>query len=398
MTSLPTGCYEHISITLKKGEIVKKRLLLTPGPTMVPPEVAGAESMPVIHHRAPEFIPVLERIQEGLKYLFQTQNPVVILTSSGTGAMESALTGVCSPGEKVITIEGGKFGKRWSEIAEAFGMNPTPEKIEWGTTIQPERIKELLEQHPDARAVCITQCETSTGVLTDVKAVAEVVSKTDALLVVDAVSSLGAEEFRTDEWNVDVVVTGSQKALMLPPGLAFVSVNKRAQQRVARSKSPAYYLSLKSYLKSLGEMSTPYTPAVSLIAALDKSLEMIRAEGLDNIWARHKRLSSAIQAGCVALGLEPFSSSPSHVVTAIKVPDGIDGAAIPKMLRDEFGVTIAGGQAHLKGKIFRIATLGYAATFDVTTGICALELALAKLGYKFEKGAGIKAALSVLAE
>jgi len=375
---------------------MEKRLLLTPGPTMVPPEVAAAEAQPIIHHRAPEFIPILDRVQEGLQYLFQTKNPVVVLASSGTGAMEAALTGVCSPGEKAITVEGGKFGGRWGEIADAYGIKKVPVDIEWGEAVQPEKIKELLEQNPETKAVCITQCETSTGVLTDVKAIADVVSKTDALLLVDAVSSLGAEEMRTDEWNVDVVVTGSQKAIMLPPGLAFVCVNQRAQERIQKSTSPGYYFSLKTYLKSLAKSSTPYTPAVSLILALDKALEMIKKEGIENIWARHARLSRAIQAGCKAIGLELFSKQPSHVVTPIKVPEGVDGAAIPKILRDELGVTIAGGQAHLKGKIFRIATLGYAADFDVTTGICALEIALRKLGYKFDEGAGIKAALKAL--
>jgi serine---pyruvate transaminase len=375
---------------------MEKRLLLTPGPTMVPPEVAAAEALPIIHHRAPEFIPILKKVQEGLQYLFQTKNPVVMISSSGTGAMEAALTGVCSPGEKVISIEAGKFGQRWGLIAEAYNMIAVREEIEWGNAIQPEKIKELLDKNPDARAVCITQCETSTGVLTDVKAIAEIVSKTDALLLVDAVSSLGAEEMRTDEWKVDVVVTGSQKALMLPPGLAFVSLSQRAQEKIETSKTPGYYLKLKTYLKSLKKTSTPYTPPVSLIRGLEKSLEMIIEEGIENVWARHARLSGAIQAGCKAMGLEIFSKQPSHVVSAIKVPEGIDGAAIPKILRDELGVTIAGGQEHLKGNIIRVATLGYAADFDVTTGMCALEIAFKKLGYKFEDGAGIKAALLAL--
>lgn len=377
---------------------MEKRLLLTPGPTMVPPEVASAEAQPIIHHRAPEFGPIFTRVQEGLQYVFQTKNPILVLTSSGSGAMECALTGVCSPGEKIISVEGGKFGQRWGLIGKAFGMNVVIEAIEWGTAVTPQRIQELLSEHPDAKAVCVTHCETSTGVLTDIKSISEVVSKSDALLLVDAVSSMGAEEIRTDEWNIDIVVTGSQKALMLPPGLAFVSVNKRARERVAQTKTPAYYFSMKAYLKNLEKNTTPYTPAVSLILALDKSLEMIRKEGLENVWARHARLSGAIQAGCRAMGLEIFAQSPSHVVTPVKVPEGIDGGAIPKMLRDKYSVTIAGGQEHLKGKIFRIATLGYATAFDATTGICALELAMKKLGYKFQEGAGITAALKVLSE
>ena len=377
---------------------MEKRLLLTPGPTMVPPEVAAAEAQPIIHHRAPEFDPIFMRVQEGLQYVFQTKNPVVILASSGTGAMECALTGVCSPGDKVICIEGGKFGERWGEIAKAFGMNPIREAVEWGTSVQPDRIKELLEENPDAKAVCITHCETSTGVLTDVKAIADVVSKTDALLLVDAVSSLGAEELRMDEWKVDMVVTGSQKALMLPPGLAFVALSQRAIERSQKATCASYYFSLKKYLKNLEKKTTPYTPAISLILALEKSLEMIKKEGLENIWARHAKLSSAIQAGVQALGLKIYSQVASHVVTPIWVPEGIEGKAIPKKLRDKYGVTIAGGQAQLEGKIIRIATLGYATLFDATTGICALEIVLKELGYKFEEGAGIRAALKVFME
>ncbi|MCX6999918.1 MAG: alanine--glyoxylate aminotransferase family protein, partial [Candidatus Sumerlaeota bacterium] len=345
---------------------MEKRLLLTPGPTMVPPEVSSAEAQPIIHHRAPDFDPIFMRVQEGLKYVFQTQNPVVLLASSGTGAMECALTGTCSPGDKVICVEGGKFGERWTEIAKAFGMNPIRECVEWGTTVQAYRIKELLEQNPDTKAVCITHCETSTGVLTDIKAIAEVVSGTNAILIVDAVSSLGAEELHTDEWKIDIVVTGSQKALMLPPGLAFLSVSPRAREMAKQARSACYYFSLKAYLKNIEKKTTPYTPAISLILALDKSLEMIRKEGLENIWARHAKLSKAIQAGVQALGLKICSQVASHVVTPIWVPEGIDGKAIPKKLRDKYGVTIAGGQGQWEGKIIRIATLGYATMFDAT--------------------------------
>ena len=378
--------------------MVEKRLLLTPGPTMVPPEVAAAEAQPILHHRAPDFEPIFVRVQEGLKYVFQTQNPVVVLASSGTGAMECALTGVTNPGEKVICVEGGKFGERWGEIGKAYGLNAIRVPVEWGSVLTPAQIKELLEQNPDAKAVCVTHCETSTGVLTDVKGIAEVVSKTDALLLVDAVSSLGAEELRADEWKIDIVVTGSQKALMLPPGLAFLSISPRAQERAQKSTTASYYFSLKKYLKNLDKKTTPYTPAVSLILALDKSLEMIKKEGIENIWARHAKLSKAIQAGVQAIGLKICSQVASHVVTPIWVPEGIDGKAIPKKLRDKYGVTIAGGQGQWEGKIIRIATLGYATAFDATTGICALELALKELGYKFEEGAAIKAALKVIME
>lgn len=370
-----------------------KQYMLTPGPTMVPPEVLAASATPIIHHRSPDFTPIAKEVNEGLKYVFQTENPVLTFAASGTGAMESAIVNTCSPGDKVISIQGGKFGERWTELAEAYGLEPVVIDLPWGTAVTPEQVKTALKENPDAKAVYMTLCETSTGVIFDVKAIGEIVAQTDAILVVDAVSGLGAEKFYADEFKVDITVTGSQKALMLPPGLAFASVSEKARELIPNAQCPKYYFSYEKALKSFEKNSSPFTPAVSLLLGLQESLRMIKEEGLENIWNRHKRLAHATREGVKAIGLEIFSQAPSNVVTAIKVPESIDGAKIPLILRDEYGVTIAGGQEALKGKIIRIATLGYADTFDVITVIGALELALKQLGHSFEFGKGVATAL-----
>ena len=377
---------------------MKKRILLTPGPTMVPPQVLLAGAQPLIHHRAPDFTPVLGKVAEDLKYLFQTKNPVIIIASSGTGAMEGSVCSLLSPGDKAVAVVGGKFGERWQELCNSFGAQTITINVPWEEAVSPEKIEEVLKNNPDTKAVFVTHCETSTGSLTDIKTIGEIVSKTDALLVVDAISSLGAEELRADEWKLDVVVTGSQKAMMLPPGLSFASISEKAKARLSATKNSRYYLSFSKYLKSIEKTDTPYTPAVSMVLQLQTALNMIREEGIENIWARHRKLADAIRVGIIALGLKLFSKNPSNVVCAVNVPEGIDGNKIPKIFRDEMGITIAGGQEHLKGKIFRIATLGYADMFDATTCICALELTLKMLGYQFTLGSGISAALKVLAE
>lgn len=375
-----------------------KRYLMTPGPTSVPPEVLLAGAVPVVHHRSPDYRPIFKNVCEGLKYVFQTKNPVITITSSGTGAMEGAVASTLSPGDKALAVRAGKFGERWGELCKAYGAETAIIDIEWGGVVDPETIKEHLEKNPDTKAVLVTHCETSTGVLTDVKTIGNIVRNTAAILVVDAISSLGAEELRPDEWDIDIVVAGSQKALMMPPGLSFASVSPKAQKLIAKSKCPKYYFSYANYLKSLEKNNTPFTPAVSLTLALEKSLELIKNESIENIWKRHANLARAIRAGAESMGLEIFSRSFSNVVTALRVPEGIDGSEISKMLRDEYGVTIAGGQEHLEGKIFRIATLGYAETFDVIICISALELTLERLGHKFDFGSGVRAALKVLGE
>lgn len=376
--------------------MVKKRYLMAPGPTAVPEEVLRAESQSLIHHRTPEFKGVLKEVGEGLRYIFQTERDVYMFASSGTGAMEAAVSNLLSSNDKVIVVKGGKFGERWGEICEAFGIEVIPIDIPYGDVVSPEMIEERLESNPGVKAVYTTHCETSTGVVVDMERIGEVVARYPAVLVVDAISGLGAEELRPDEWGLDVVVAGSQKGLMIPPGLGFISLSEKAWDLVKRSNLPKYYFSLEAAKRSWQKCDTPYTPAVSLVMALRKSLDMIRREGLPNILTRHRLLADATRKAILALGLELFAKRPANNCTAVKVPDGVDGEAIPKKFRDEYGITIAGGQAAMKGKIFRIAHLGYADRFDVVMVISALEMILRDLGYPVDLGKGVGAAEEVL--
>lgn len=290
-----------------------------------------------------------------------------------------------------MELRGGKFGERWDEICVSFGIQVSRIDISYGDVVSPEMIEERLKEDPKIKAVYTTHCETSTGSVTDLKAIGEVVARYPAVLVVDAISGLGAEELRMDDWGLDVVVAGSQKGLMLPPGLAFISLSEKAWRLVKESNLPKYYFSLEAAKKAWQKYDAPYTPAVSLIVALRQSLNMIRSEGLSHILARHHRLAKATQKGVLALGLELFSQRPANNCTAVKVPNGVDGELIPKMFRDKYGITIAGGQGEMKGKIFRIAHLGYADTFDVVMAISCLEMILMDLGYPVELGKGVKA-------
>jgi aspartate aminotransferase-like enzyme len=376
---------------------MKKNYLLTPGPTPLPPEICETLSRPIIHHRTPQFQAILKEATEGLKAIFQTKNDVYILASSGTGAMEAAVVNLLSWGEKALVIEGGKFGERWTELCEAYGIKPIIVKVEWGKALDPAVLKSTLSKEQAVKVVFATLCETSTGVTTNIKALAEVVAETDAVLAVDAISGLGAVDLAMDDWGVDVVVCGSQKGLMLPPGLGFISVSKKAWKRVEESQCPKYYFDLKVAKKALEKTDTPFTPAIGLIIALNESLKIMRAEGLENIFKRHRKLAEATRAGMVALGLELFApTAASDAVTAAKVPVGIDGEKLVKVMRDEYGVTMAGGQGEMKGKLLRIAHMGYISEFDVILGISCLEKVLKKMGYSFELGAGVKAAQEIL--
>ena len=371
---------------------MKKTYIYAPGPVSVPPQVLAATAKPMIHHRAPDFDPLFKKCNEGLKEIFQTQSPVVTFASSGTGAMEAAIVSTASPGDLVLSIESGKFSQRWGQVAEAYGFKVERINVEWGHDVDPNQIADFLKKHPETKQVIIELCETSTGTLTDVKAVGEAVRGTDALLVVDAVSGLCADELRTDEWGVDLVGTGSQKGIMLPPGLGFTSVSPRAQEAVKQSKSAKFYFSIAKYLKQLDANTTPFTPAVSLLFGLEASLDLLLAEGMENVWKRHARLAEASRRAMKAIGCELFAKNPANTCTAVKVPEGIEGGKIVKGLREKYNITIAGGQDHLKGKIFRFATLGYYNEFDVVTIIGAIEQVLADLGHKFDRGAGTSAA------
>ena len=370
---------------------MKKELLLTPGPTPVPERVLLAMAVPMMHHRTSEFREIVAEVENNLKYLFCTKNEVMIFASSGTGAMEGAVANLLSPGDTAVVVKGGKFGERWEELCRVYGVKVVPIDIEWGTAVTPEQISNALKSS-GAKAVFITACETSTGVKTDVEAIANVVKKTDAVLVVDAVSSLGAMPLMMDEWGVDAVVSGSQKGMMAPAGLAFASLSEKAWKMAANSTSPKYYFDFSKARKNIQKSDTPYTPAVSLIIGLNEALRMIREEGLENVWARHAKLAEAVRGAMKAIGLELFAQQPAAAVTAVKVPPEVDGLALVKNIRTKYGISIAGGQAQLKGKIFRIAQLGYMNRFDLIVGISAIEMELLELGYKVELGKGVKAA------
>ena len=375
---------------------MRKNYLLTPGPTPLPPEVLEAMSRPIIHHRTPQFQEILKEATVGLKFVYQTKNDVFILASSGTGAMEAAVINLLSPGETALSVQGGKFGERWAEIAKAYGINTEILDVTWGEAVDPAQIEKRLKANPKIRAVFVTLCETSTGVTNDIEAIGKVVKNTDAVLVVDAISGLGAIDIKTDEWGCDVVVSGSQKGLMLPPGLGFISVSAKAWKLIETSKSPRYYLDLRKAKKAIEKTDTPFTPAITLIIALVETLKMMKQDGMPQVFIRHKKMAEATRSAMKALGLELFApSASSDAVTAVKVPAALDGEKLVKTMRDIYGVTIAGGQDELKGKVFRIAHMGFIEEFDVITGISCLEKVLAQMGYKFQMGQGVRAAEEV---
>lgn len=377
---------------------MKKNYLFTPGPTMVPPEVSLAEAQPMIHHRTPQFSQIFYELSEDLKYLFQTKTgEVYTLMSSGTGAMEACVANVLSKGDKALVITSGKFGERWVELCKCFGIETVVVSVEYGKGVEPSRVEEVLKENSEIKAVFATQSETSTGALHDIKAISQIVKKYGALIVVDAITGIGVHKFLMDEWNIDVAVTGSQKGCMLPPGLAFVCVNSGAWEAVEKGDLPRYYWDFRKMRKNLKNKTTPFTPAVSLVMAMKTAMEMIKKEGIENVWARHERLANATREGVKALGLELFAgNSSSNVLTAIKAPEGIDVDKIIKKLRDETGVTFTGGQDSLKGKMIRIGHMGYVNDFDIILAISALEKGLHEAGYPVELGKGITRVQSLL--
>ncbi len=372
-----------------------KKRLFTPGPTPVPETVMLKMAEPIIHHRNPEFGEILTRVHQNLQYLFQTIQPVVVLTCSGTGGVESTFVSLFSPGDTIITANGGKFGERWVKMPKAYGVNVVELKIEWGKGVTPDEILAALKAHPDAKAVYVVHSETSTGTATDVKSIAKVIREnSNALVCVDGITAVGAHEMKFDEWGIDVCVTGSQKGLMIPPGLAFVALSKRAIDKMESSTLPKFYFDLRKAVKSWQGNDTPWTPAVSLIIGVDAALQMLRAEGIENIWTRHERLANGIRAGVTALGLKLFSDSPSFAVTPVWLPAGVEWKQFNKILKSKYGITIAGGQDDYAGKIFRLSHLGYYDEFDMVTMITALEMTLKECGYVFETGKGVQAVIT----
>jgi len=375
-----------------------KHRLLTPGPTEVPQQARLALARQIVHHRTAEFRKLLAEVLEGLKYVFQTQNDVLLLTSSGTGAMEAAVVNLVPRGGKAIVLESGKFSERWRLICESFGIEVVRLEVPWGHAFEADDVARLLQEHPDAVAVYTTLSESSTGVGHDIGAIGRVVAPTPALLVVDAISGAGAMPCRTDAWGVDVLVVGSQKALMGPPGLAFLAVSPAAWKQIESIQRPAFYFDLLAYRKALQQPDTPYTPAIPLVVALAETLRAIRAEGIERVWARSGMLARATRAGIEALGMKLVASRPADSLTAAYFPEGVDGKALLRRLESRFGVKLAGGQGPLAGKIFRIAHFGAVDELDILSALAAVELVLAEMGQSVKLGAAVAAASRVIAE
>lgn len=377
-----------------------KRRLFTPGPVPVPDRVRLAMAAPILHHRQADFLPLFESCRVGLQRIFQTSEPVLILASSGTGAMEAAVSNFLTPGDHALVVRGGKFGERWAEICEAYGVRTTCLDVTWGEGVDPAAVTAALQEHPDIRAVYLQASETSTAACHPVKEVAEAVRACagERLVVVDAITAIGVYDVPMDAWGLDVVVSGSQKAFMLPPGLSFLGLSERARHFANSAKSPRYYFDLAKELKNQPNDQTAYTPAVTLLVGLAEALRIILdEEGLEATWARTESLAHATREAMLAMGLRLLSpTAPSPACTAVYVPSGIDGPALRKVLRDELGVNVADGQGPLKGKIFRVAHLGFYDRFDAVSAVAAVEMALARLGWSGSRGIGVARATDIL--
>ncbi len=378
---------------------MKKYQLMAPGPTPVPSEVLLAMAQPMIHHRTPQYEALFAEVRAGLKKLFQTQADVLPLVCSGTGAMEAAVVNTLSAGDTVAVVRAGKFGDRWAEIGRAYGLDLIELTAPFGHTVPAARVAETLEANPRIKAVLTQHSESSTGVLHDVKSYAAVTRERDAILIVDAVSSLGIADLPMDAWSVDLVVSGSQKGLMLPPGLGFCALSEKAWAKSKTSTLPKYYFNLAEERKCVAKNEAHFTPAVSIIIGLREVVRMLEQEGLANVFKRHDRLARATRAGAEALGLELFAkATPSPALTALVAPKGVDSEKIVAAYSRAHNITIAGGQGEMKGKVFRLGHMGYAAEFDVITALAALEQVLADLGQPVDFGASIAAAQKIFAE
>jgi len=370
-----------------------KKYLFTPGPVSVPPEVLLEMARPLIHHRTPEFSAILDRARALMQPLFGTQQEVILLASSGTGAMEAAVTNLIAPGEHAIFVNGGKFGERWGKLLAANGMTGHPVTVEWGRPVRPEQIEDALREHPQARAVFVQASETSTCAIHPVAEIGAVTRRRDVMLIVDGITSVGVFEQKMDEWGVDAYLTGSQKALMLPPGLAMIALSDRALDRAKNTRAPRYYFDLPRELKTQrDEHTTAWTPAISLIFGLTKALELIHAETLPAVYARHQLMAEATRAAAAPLGLKLIApDSPAPGVTGLLTPEGLDGGKLVRLMRDELGVSVQGGQDQMKGKLVRIGHMGYLGAFDMLAAVSAMEIGLSRLGHRFPPGAGVAA-------
>ena len=380
--------------------MAEKRYLMTPGPTPVPTPVLEAMSQPIVHHRGPDFRAVLETCLGRLQEVCRTDGPVLVFAASGTGGMESAVSNLCSPGERVLVVSAGYFGERWGQVARCFGCDVAELRYEWGEAPSADDLGQRLAELGGVSTVFLTHSETSTGVVADLQALTAAAKAAGSIVVVDAISSLGAVPLETDAWDVDVVVSGSQKALMTPPGLALATVSEAAWNASRQNTTPRYYFDWERTRRAQDKLDAAFTPAVSLVVGLNVALGMLLEEGLESVFDRHARLGRACREGVKAMGLELFSPDDdrSAVVTAVRAPDGIDSGELVLSLRDRFGITIAGGQGALKGKIFRIGHIGWYGVFDITTALAAVEVALAEAGAEIERGAAVGRALEAYAE
>jgi len=376
---------------------VIKQLLLAPGPTPVPSRVRLAMAQPMFHHRTPQFSALFGEVRKQLQELFQTEQDVLMLASSGTGAMEASVNNCFAPGDEIVFVNGGKFGERWGKLATTFGLKPIEIRVEWGRAVRPDQIEQALSEHPNARGVLLQASETSTAAVHPIDQIAAITRKTNALLVVDGITAVGVYSIPMDKWGIDVLITGSQKALMLPPGLALLALSARAWERVEQTKQPRFYFDLPRERTNQAKNTTAWTPAISLVIGLKEALTMMQEEGWANVYARHERLAKATRAAGAALGMRLVApDNPSPAVTGLYTPEGIDGGKLFSYLRDKMQVVFAGGQDQLKGKIIRIAHLGYIGAFDTITAVAALEMALKHFGHPVELGRGVGAAQAEL--
>lgn len=370
-----------------------KTFLMIPGPTPVPESALIEMGKHPMAHRSKEFSNILKEVYDDLKYVFQTKNDVFLFTASGTGAMCAALENIVNEGDKVLCLVIGNFGARWAKIAESRGAEVIKLEVPLGEVIKPQMLEEALNKNKDIKIVTLTHSETSTGAANDVKTLCSIIKKHGALSVVDGITSLCAMEFKTDEWNIDVALSGSQKGFMIAPGLSFLTASEEAFKMHEQCKYPSFYFNWKEHKKSLAKDTTPFTPAVSLISSLHTSLKMIKEEGIENVNKRHKKLSLALRSAIKTIGLKLFvedDNNASYAITSILPPEGITVPDIRKTLKDDYDIIVANGQGSLENKIFRIGTLGFVCERDLIMAVGALEASLIKLGYKFEVGSGVK--------
>jgi serine---pyruvate transaminase len=372
---------------------VLKKYLFAPGPVSVPPEVLLEIARPMIHHRTPDFSAVLDRARALMQPLFGTRQEVILLTASGTGAMEAAVTNLLDPGDHAIFVNGGKFGERWGKLLAANGMVGHEVTVEWGHAVRPEQIEGAIQTYPQARALFVQASETSTCAIHPVAEIGALTRQREVMLIVDGITSVGVFEQRMDDWGVDAYLTGSQKALMLPPGLAMIALSPRALERASKTRAPRYYFDLPRELKAQrDDHLTAWTPAASLVFGLCKALELIHAETLASVYARHRLMAEATRAAAEPLGLKLIAAdAPAPGVTGLLTPVGLDGSKLVRMMRDDLGVSVQGGQDQLTGKLVRVGHMGYLGPLDMLVAVSALEIGLARLGHRFPIGAGVAA-------